>query len=160
MAHNLYGLKSCGLRFFNVYGPYQDGSNPYSGVISIFIERLLKKKTININGGQQTRDFIYIDDVVDAIILAYEFVLKNNVPEVFNILYDKAISIEQLAHLIGNILGFSPSINFYPLLESDPVVSIGSAKHVSKKLAFNPKININKGLELTINWMKSEIDKK
>ena len=160
MAYRLYGLKSCGLRFFNVYGPLQDGNNPYSGVISIFIEKLLKKQIININGGYQTRDFVYIDDVIDAILLAYEYILKNDGPEVFNILCNKAISIDELAKLIGRVMGVNPSINYNSLLQSDPAVSIGSAKYEKKKLAFKPKVNIIKGLELTIDWMKSAIEKK
>jgi len=57
-AHKLYQLSSVGLRFFNVYGPRQDPSSPYSGVISIFADRLLKTKNITINGGYQTCDFV------------------------------------------------------------------------------------------------------
>ena len=67
MAFKLYNLRSFGLRFFNVYGPRQDPTNPYSGVISIFADKILKGEAITINGGAQTRDFIYVGDVVRGI---------------------------------------------------------------------------------------------
>ena len=158
MAHKLYGLKSCGLRFFNVYGPYQDGSNPYSGVISIFINRLLKKESIDLYGGKQTRDFIYVEDVVDSLLLAYEFLLNNHVAEVFNVLSGKSITIDSLAIIIGEIIGVKPLINYLSSRKGDPQVSVGNSKHI-KKINFKPKINIRKGLELTINWIRSEIEK-
>ena len=58
MLHDIYNISSLGLRFFNVYGPKQDALNPYSGVISIFIDRILKDQPVVVNGGFQTRDFI------------------------------------------------------------------------------------------------------
>ena len=78
-AHKLYQLSSVGLRFFNVYGPRQDPGSPYSGVISIFADRILEGREITINGGHQTRDFVYVKDVVNtihwAIILASKSVV-------------------------------------------------------------------------------------
>ena len=75
-AFRLYGLSSIGLRFFNVYGPRQDAKSPYSGVISVFADRLINGKSIVINGGHQTRDFIYINDVVNAFYIVLNSCFK------------------------------------------------------------------------------------
>lgn len=160
MAYDVYGLRSCGLRFFNVYGPYQDGTNPYSGVISIFIERLLRGKNITIYGGNQTRDFIYIDDVVDAMILSMKFLEKNKVFEVFNVLSNRSTSVEKIANKIAKVIDVVPQIKYLPLSKADPMVSAGKADNIFKKLKFYPKVNIDEGLSLTINWIQAELEKK
>jgi len=159
MAFNVYGLNSCGLRFFNVYGPYQDGSNPYSGVISIFIERLLNGKDIIINGGKQTRDFIYIDDVVDAILLSFQYIKKNRTFDVLNVLSNTSISVDTLANKIARLIGITPKKKYLPLSLTDPKISVGSAAKITKELNFYPKIDIDTGLKLTISWMKEKIEK-
>ena len=78
MAYKTYQLSSVGLRFFNVYGPRQDPTNAYSGVISIFADRLMKSQNITINGGYQTRDFIYVKDVVDVMKKSMQKIQKKN----------------------------------------------------------------------------------
>ena len=85
-AHKIYQLSSVGLRFFNVYGPRQDPSSQYSGVISIFADKLLKGQNITINGGHQTRDFIYVKDVVNIIYSAIILASKNSICEISNVL--------------------------------------------------------------------------
>ena len=77
MTHEIFRTSSVGLRFFNVYGPGQTAQSPYSAVISIFIYRMLKNLPITINGGFQTRDFIYIEDVIDVMKKSMEKVQKN-----------------------------------------------------------------------------------
>ena len=72
LCSQLYGINSIGLRFFNVYGPKQDPKSPYSGVISVFIERFLLKKHVIINGGYQTRDFVYVKDIVTCLVKAMQ----------------------------------------------------------------------------------------
>ena len=159
MAYEVYGLRSCGLRFFNVYGPYQDGTNPYSGVISIFIERLLEGKNITIYGGNQTRDFIYIDDVIDAMILSMKFLENNKVFEVFNVLSNRSTSVNKIASKIAKVIDIVPQIKYLPLSTTDPMVSAGKADNIFNKLKFYPKIDIDQGLSLTINWMQAELEK-
>ena len=154
MANNLYGLKSCGLRFFNVYGPHQNGDKPYSGVISIFINNLLKQKSININGGQQERNFIFVEDVVEALLLSYEYTLNNSIAEVFNVLSNRATSIKEIANLIQKILGVQAKINYKDLDKSDLLRSVGSPNNIAKKIGFLAKTDINTGLKSTIKWMK------
>ena len=78
VANKLYGIPSIGLRFFNVYGPRQNPQNPYSGVISIFIDRIMADLSVTVNGGYQTRDFIYVKDISAAMIRSME-VLQSQV---------------------------------------------------------------------------------
>ena len=79
MLFKLNNIPSIGLRFFNVYGPRQDPDSAYSGVISIFAKQIINNKKIKINGGQQTRDFIYVNDVTKCIYNSYEILKNNNI---------------------------------------------------------------------------------
>jgi len=95
-----YGIKTTALRYFNVYGPRQDASSPYSGVISLFVKRALEGEDIVINGdGMQTRDFVYVDDVVRANELA----LKHGDGMVFNVGTGRSITVNELAERILEI---------------------------------------------------------
>ena len=98
----LYGLETMSLRYFNVFGPKQDPSSEYSGVISRFISLLLKGEQPLIYGdGEQTRDFVYVKDVVKANVLAN----SSRISGVYNIACGRSISLNVLAKCIGEILG-------------------------------------------------------
>ena len=155
--NKLYKIPSFGLRFFNVYGPRQDSNNPYSGVISIFIDRLIKKKSITINGGNQTRDFIHVNDIVNCIISSYNKLLNNNSAYYCNILTGKSISINELAYEIAYNLKINPEIHYKELSKNDPMYSNGSIVKMNKILNVNPVnfIDIKNGLKETIDWYKT-----
>ena len=76
LSNNLYSVPSIGFRFFNVYGPYQDPSNPYSGVISLFLSQALKCKELKVFGGSQTRDFIHVLNICEIIEIAIKKLLN------------------------------------------------------------------------------------
>ena len=101
MAWNVYQTKSIGLRFFNVYGPRQDPSNPYSGVISIFIDRLMNDSPITVNGGYQTRDFIFVKDIVEVLLKSMQTLGKNSLCETFNVGTGISISIDGLLEVLS-----------------------------------------------------------
>lgn len=149
-------LSSVGLRFFNVYGPRQDPSSPYSGVISIFIDRLLNDKKIQINGGNQTRDFIFIDDVVkciyDSLILCRDKLVNKRL----NILTGIETSVEELADKIASYLNVVPQKEYLSLPPGDPLKSNGSTQEMNRVLGKDPKqfFNLSDGLEKTINYIK------
>ena len=109
MAFDIYGLSSIGLRFFNVYGPKQDPSNPYSGVISIFIDSLLNKKPVKVNGGFQTRDFIFVDDIV-KILVESMLILKKRQCSFFNVGTGTSISIDRLLKILIKLTSTNPKI--------------------------------------------------
>ena len=93
MSFKLFKTSSIGLRFFNVYGPGQSANSPYSSVIPIFIYKMLKKLPITINGGFQTRDFVYVDDVVDVMIKSMEKLQRKKDFKFFNFGTGRSVKI-------------------------------------------------------------------
>lgn len=161
MAHKLYSLRSYGLRFFNVYGTRQDSASPYSGVITIFVDRLLKGLPISINGGYQTRDFIYVGDIVEGIYRAYEFLEDNCVATVSNVLTGHSITIDELVGYLAEILNVKPHCIYQPLAPGDPIQSMGSVDLMEKNLAIDPSkfTSLAVGLEHTVKWMRARCRK-
>lgn len=155
-AFNVYGLSSVGLRFFNVYGPRQDPKSPYSGVISIFVDRLLRGLPITINGGYQTRDFVYVKDVVKCIIASLHLVTDQKVCKFLNVLTGVSITIDKLAELIANEVGVEAEKNYQDLLYGDPAVSQGTAEQLIQSLLvdLNEFTDVKVGLRDTINFIK------
>jgi UDP-glucose 4-epimerase len=156
-AHKTYKLSSIGLRFFNVYGPRQDPQNPYSGVISIFADRLLKNRNITINGGNQTRDFIYVKDVTNIIYNAISLVSKKHICEISNVLTGKSVKIDKLAKAMINIINAKVDVIYKKLPPGDPRQSNGSYKKMVKLFKVNPEnfIELNKGLIKTIEYQRT-----
>ena len=152
---NTYGLSSLGLRFFNVYGPKQDPSSPYSGVISIFSDRITKTKPIVINGGHQTRDFIYVYDVVLCIIAALKKASEELVCENVNVLTGKSYSIDYLAAEIAKIVGNKLSVEYKELPDGDPERSEGTIDKMEKILSIdvNNFTLFSEGLMKTIKYI-------
>ena len=156
MCNLAFNLSSCGLRFFNVYGPYQDPKNPYSGVISIFANRLLNKMPLEINGGFQKRDFIFIKDVVDAIIASYAYIKNKKVSKVFNVMSSISTSIDELADIMSKYMNVDLKKIYKPLMKNDPIKSSGNSNKIFKELNFKPETNLKDGLKITIDWIKNE----
>ena len=156
MCGDIYKIPSAGLRFFNVYGPRQDPLNPYSGVISIFIDRLLNKMPVSINGGHQTRDFIYVDDVVKIIYQAMSLLNDKQDTLIFNVGTGTSTTINNLLELCIDIIGFTPKVINKPLQKSDPVKSMGSYTKMQSILDIDLKefIKIEDGLIKTIKYFK------
>jgi len=153
--YETYGLETVCLRYFNVYGPRQTYS-PYSGVITIFINRLLGNQPPIIYGdGEQTRDFVNIRDVVDANMLG--LTRKNAVGEVFNIATGIATTVNQVASMLQEIVGKT---------RLEPVYTnprMGDIRHsyadVSKArevLRHNPKVSLKEGLAKLVEWYTSK----
>lgn len=160
MAHQLYGLSSIGLRFFNVYGPRQDPNSPYSGVISIFADRLLKNEDITINGGHQTRDFVYVKDVADLIHRSIQLVSKDTVCEVVNILTGNTISIDMLAEKMLMITGAHSQKNYVELMLGDPERSDGATEKMRRLYQINSQhfVSLDEGLLCTLDYIKDKVN--
>jgi UDP-glucose 4-epimerase len=158
VAHKIYGLSSIGLRFYNVYGPRQDPNSPYSGVISIFIDRLIKGKTIIVNGGNQTRDFIYIDDVVKCIHESLKLAINTRVSHFFNVLSGKSTNINELLEMLIKEIGVNPKVEYKDLPVGDPKVSKGTTKKYTELLGveLDDFIKLQHGLTKTIKYIKNE----
>jgi nucleoside-diphosphate-sugar epimerase len=151
----LYGLETVSLRYFNVYGPRQLSQSSYSGVITAFISRLLRGQPPVIHGdGKQTRDFVHVDDVVSANMLALRS--KNAIGEVFAIASGAAISVYELAkklQRITNTQRLKPV--FDDPREGDIRHSSADISKAEKLLGFQPKIRLENGLSSLIKWHQS-----
>jgi nucleoside-diphosphate-sugar epimerase len=150
----LYGLETICLRYFNVYGPRQrvDVHGSYGGVISIFINRILKNLPPTINGdGEQTRDFVYINDIVEANILAMNS--KNGVGEAFNIATGKNVSINQIAKILKRLMNKEhlEDIHNEPR-PTDVKHGYASVSKAEKILGYQPRCSIEEGLSRLVDW--------
>ena len=156
MLFKIFKISSVGLRLFNVYGPGQRSNSPYSAVIPIFINRILKKLPVTINGGFQTRDFIYIEDVIDVILMSMQKIQKQRNFQIFNVGTGRSIKIDFLFKLIKKKIGSNPKIIRRKLDKFDPKKSLGTYKKIIKYLNLK-KYNFTKienGLNKTIHSMK------
>jgi UDP-glucose 4-epimerase len=146
----LYGLKYVILRYPNVYGPFQ---NPYgeAGVNAIFIGMMLSGRTPTIFGdGEQTRDYVYIDDVVEANRLA----LTTDKQGIFNLGWSKPISVNDICKLLQTITGFpTPPIHAPPRPGEVNHIYL-KADRIKKELGWSPQISFEEGLRKTVDWFK------
>jgi len=147
----VYGLETVSLRYFNVYGPRQK-YGPYSGVISIFINRLLKNEPPIICGdGEQTRDFINIKDVVKANMLALS--KQKAAGEVFNISTGEATTLNKLAETIQKIMDKTDlkPVHAEPR-PGDIKHSYGDINKAKRNLEYTPKVQLEDGLSELVEW--------
>ncbi len=150
----LYGLKIICLRYFNIYGPKQNPKGDYAAVIPKFINSALDNKPLTIFGdGTQTRDFIFVSDVVKVNISA----LKKEIIGNFNIGSGERVSILELARKIIEITNSEPEIKYSPPNKGDIKDSLADISLARKYLDFNPKYSLDKGLEKTVDWFKSNL---
>lgn len=151
VAAHVHGVRAAGCRFFNVYGPRQDPASPYSGVISIFFDRIGKGQGVTIFGdGGQTRDFIYVADVVAALLAAMG--QESAGPRVFNVCTGKTTSLLELAAAIGRVFGKTPAITFEAARAGDIRGSIGNPGMTRDVLGFSAKLSIEDGLRLMVAY--------
>ena len=151
VAAHVHGVRTVGCRFFNVYGPRQDPASPYSGVISIFFNRIGRAQGITIFGdGGQTRDFIYVADVVDALLRAMgqETPGASQEASIFNVCTGKTTSLLELAAAIGGVFGRMPQIAFGEPRVGDIRESLGNPAAALGALGFSAKFGIEEGLGL------------
>ena len=151
----VYGLETVSLRYFNVFGPRQDPSSTYSGVVSRFISDLLGGKRPVIYGdGEQSRDFTYIENVVDANLKAAE--TSKGIGQVINIANGKRITLNQLLHELKSLTN-KPDVsadNQEPRA-GDVKHSLADITRARELLGFEPRVGLRSGLEFTIDWWKN-----
>jgi len=146
---DLYGLESTSLRPFNVYGPRQDPNSQYAGVIPLFIRSLLEGEAPMIDGdGEQTRDFVYVKDVVRAFIQAMDHKAKG----AYNIAGGKGISINELFRQVSSIMGVDVEPLHGEPRPGDVRHSTADITRAKKYLGYEPEYDIRRGLEETIEW--------
>ncbi|MDK2853550.1 MAG: UDP-glucose 4-epimerase [Thermococcaceae archaeon] len=155
--YELYGIPTVSLRYFNVFGERQ-GYNQYAGVISIFINRALRGEPLIVYGdGKQTRDFIYVKDVVKANILAAESSKANG--KVFNVARGERTTILELALKIIDATNSSSSIVFDKPRPGDIRHSQADISEI-RKLGFKPEYSLEDGLSRTIEWYRGKVNEE
>ena len=153
LYHDLYDLDTVALRYFNVYGPGQIGGD-YAGVISVFLEQALNDDPVTVHGtGEQTRDFVFVDDVVRANLLAAE---TDHVGEAYNVGTGESISIRELAELIVDITDSDSDIVHTEARTGDIEHSKADISKAESKLGYEPTVSIEEGLERTVEWFRTQ----
>ena len=155
MFTKLYGLETVTIRYFNVFGPRQDPSSPYSGVISVFATALLEDRPATIYGdGGQTRDFTYVANVVDGVLRACE--AKKAAGEVINVATGGRISLNQLLRVMNAIVGTNLQAIYKEERAGDVKDSQADIAKAKALLAYEPTVSLEEGLKHTLEWCRSE----
>lgn len=148
--YHLYGLPTSAVRFFNVYGPNQNPSSPYSGVISILVncyEKIIAKENVKFTlfgDGNQSRDFVYIEDVIQALLLVSE--QDEALGKQFNVGTGVASSLNELITVIDQLLGINLEVEYQDEREGDIKYSIANIDRL-KSLGYNPKFPLLSGMK-------------
>ena len=150
----LYGLETVTIRYFNVFGPRQDPSSPYSGVISVFAKALLENKAPTIYGdGEQTRDFTYVANVVDGVLRAVK--APDAAGQVVNVATGSSISLNRLFASMRELLGSRLEVAYGPLRNGDVKDSLADITRARTLLGYEPLVPFEAGLKKTIDWYRS-----
>ncbi len=155
MFTRLYGLETVTIRYFNVFGPRQDPSSPYSGVISLFIKALVNGQPPTIYGdGEQTRDFTYVANVVDGVLRACT---ANNVSgKMMNVATGGRISLNELFRTIRGIVGAKVEPIYAESRAGDVRDSQADITRARTLLGYEPTVSLEEGLRKTIEWFRAE----
>jgi len=147
----IYGLPTVCLRYFNVFGPRQDPNSPYSAVISRFVEAALGGKKPVVNGdGEQTRDFTYVDNVVDANLRACEAPGAEGMA--FNVGTGVRHSLNDLLRVLSGIVGHPLQAEYGSPRPGDVRHSQADIRSARQHLGYNPRVSFQEGLERTVEW--------
>src|SRR4051795_13244136 len=151
MFTRLYGLETVSIRYFNVFGPRQDPSSPYSGVISVFATALLENRSPRVYGdGEQTRDFTYVANVVDGVLRACEAPKASG--EVINVATGGRISLNQLFRTMRDLVGGSVEPTYEAARAGDVRDSQADISKARALLGYEPTVSFEDGLADTIEW--------
>lgn len=155
--YRCYGLETVSLRYFNVFGPRQDPSSPYSGVLAKFITAMLEGKQPTIYGdGEQSRDFTYIDNVVEANLLACQAPAVRAEGEVFNIAIGRRVTLNETYKLLQRITGYSGAPKYAPEREGDIKHSLADISKAEAGLGYKPTVDFEEGLRRTVEWYREQ----
>jgi nucleoside-diphosphate-sugar epimerase len=152
----VYGLETVVLRYFNVFGPYQDPTSHYSGVLAIFCRKLLAGEQPTIYGdGGQSRDFTYIDNVVHANLLAASAVAEKVSGQMMNAATGTSITLNQTLEILSELTGYQGKPVYADSRAGDirdSLADIGLAKEL---MGYEPKVDFREGLRRTVEWYRA-----
>src|SRR5438874_9763697 len=155
--YRCYGLETVCLRYFNIFGPRQDPASPYSGVLAKFITQMLAGEQPTIFGdGSQSRDFTYIDNTVQANLLAIKSPASQSAGQVFNVATGARVDLNETFQLLKKIIGFKGDVKYGPDRAGDVKHSLADLSRTEKCLGYKPKINFEEGLRRTVEWYRGQ----
>ena len=155
MFTRLYGLETVAIRYFNVFGPRQDPTSPYSGVISVFATALLENRSPQIFGnGEQTRDFTYVANVVDGVLRACDATAVSG--EVINVATGGRVSLNELFRVMRGLIGATVEPTYAEGRAGDVRDSQADISKARRLLGYEPIVDFEEGLRRTVEWYRSE----
>jgi len=155
--YRCYGLETVCLRYFNIFGPRQDPTSPYSGVLAKFITQMLDGEQPTILGdGAQSRDFTYIDNAVDANLLAIKAAASQAAGRVFNVATGERADLNETFQLLKKIIGYKGDVKYGPERAGDVKHSLADLSLAEQHLGYKPKVNFEEGLRLTVEWYRGQ----
>jgi UDP-glucose 4-epimerase len=152
-----YGLETVCLRYFNIFGPRQDPTSPYSGVLAKFITSMLNGEQPTIFGdGSQSRDFTYIDNTVTANLLACKAPVSA-VGQVFNVATGHRIDLNETFRVLKKITGYSGDVKYAPERAGDVKHSLADISKAQQYLGYKPLVYFEEGLKKTVDWYRTQM---
>lgn len=157
--YRVFGLETVTLRYFNVFGPHQDPSSQYSGVLAIFTMQMLQGETPQIHGdGEQSRDFTFIENVVHGNLLAAHAPAGEVAGRVFNIATGSRITLNETVELLRELTGYEGEVKHGPNRPGDIRHSLADVSLAKKHLLYTPLVDFKEGLRHTVDWYRSTMN--
>ncbi len=154
----VYGMETVTIRYFNVFGPYQDPTSQYSGVLAKFALKMLAGETPTIYGdGEQSRDFTFIENVVHANLLAASVPAEQVSGRTFNVATGSRITLNRTCDLLRKLTGYAGPIEHGPDRSGDVKHSLADLSLARQHLGYEPQVQFAEGLERTVAWYRTVI---
>jgi UDP-glucose 4-epimerase len=155
--HKCYGLETVTLRYFNVFGPHQDPTSQYSGVLAIFISRMLNQQPITVYGdGEQSRDFTFIENVVAGNLLAAAAEASRVAGRVFNVATGARVTLNETVRILCELTGYRGKVLHENDRQGDVRHSLADISAARAQLGYEPKVSFRQGVEKTVAWYRSQ----
>lgn len=155
----VYGLETVTLRYFNVFGPFQDPNSHYSGVLAIFCRKMIAGEQPTIFGdGEQSRDFTYIDNVVSANLLAADAPAKKVAGQMMNVATGLRITLNETFRILRDLTGYKGEAAYAPPRSGDIHDSLADIRLASELLGYQPLVEFREGLKRTVDWYRQGAD--
>ena len=154
--YSVFGLETISLRYFNVFGPHQDPTSQYAAAIPAFVTAILKDKPPTVFGdGEQSRDFTYVDNVVDSNLLAAR--AEHTAGEVVNIACGQAVTVNEVIEIINELVGKNITPIYDAPRPGDIKHSLADITLAEKTIAFKPTVSFKEGLQKAIDWYRDNL---
>ncbi len=155
--YRVYGLETVCLRYFNIFGPRQDANSQYSAVLAKFTTMMLEDKEPTIFGdGEQSRDFTYIENCVQANLAACSAPAKEVAGQVFNIATGARFSLNDTVKILRKLTGYTGKVKYAEERAGDIKHSLADVSRARKHMAYDPKVDFEEGLRRTVEWYRSQ----